>query len=286
MVGIARAAAFGTRNIDVGQELHVEADRAGAVAHWATQPSGVVGEVARLVTGGPGIGRAGEDLAQLVVNIGVSSHRGAHVGTDGCRIDELDVFDTRRIDIFHMGWQRRARYRRFERRNEAFENQRGFARPRYARHHREAAFGNDDFERFYGVNLGGGETDRPLYEEFAFRHDGQHAGFDLACQKRADARRRTAFDLPDRPLRNDPSAVGPRSGAHLDDMVGMAQYLRVVVDQHDGVSVGDQVVHNTRETCDVGRMKTDGGFVEHIHHARSTVAHCAGQLHTLPLAGG
>ena len=69
-------------------------------------------------------------------------------------------------------------------------------------------------------------------------------------------------------------------------MVGMAQYLRVVVDQHDGVSVGDQVVHNTRETCDVGRMKADGGFVEHIHHARSTVAHCAGQLHPLALAGG
>lgn len=56
---IARAAAVGTRDIDIGEELHVEADGAGAVADGTAQVAGVVGEVAGLVAVPFRVGRAG-----------------------------------------------------------------------------------------------------------------------------------------------------------------------------------------------------------------------------------
>src|SRR5699024_9729739 len=44
--GVAAALALGAVDVDVGQELHVQLDPAGAVAARATQRTGVVGEVA------------------------------------------------------------------------------------------------------------------------------------------------------------------------------------------------------------------------------------------------
>ena len=59
-----------------------------------------------------------------------------------------------------------------------------------------------------------------------------------------------------------------------------------MVDQDDGVAVGDEIVHHAGKPHDVRRMQTDRRLVEHIEDAGRAVAHCAGQLHPLALAGG
>ena len=72
-----------------GQELHVQADAAGAVAGGAAEPAGVVGKVPRLVPQGFGRRGSGKDLPQLVVDVGVGGHGGADVDADGGGVDEL-----------------------------------------------------------------------------------------------------------------------------------------------------------------------------------------------------
>lgn len=51
-----------------------------------------------------------------------------------------------------------------------------------------------------------------------------------------------------------------------------------MVDQNDGVAVGDQIVHHTGQAHDIRRVQADGRLVKHIEDAGRAVAHCAGQL--------
>ena len=77
-------------DVDVGQELDVEDDLAGAVAVPAAQRAGVVGEVAGLEARLPGIRDPRVDAAQLVHDPGVGGHGRAHIRADGSGIhDEL-----------------------------------------------------------------------------------------------------------------------------------------------------------------------------------------------------
>ena len=59
-----------------------------------------------------------------------------------------------------------------------------------------------------------------------------------------------------------------------------------MIDQNDGVAVGHQIVHHAGKPNNVGGMQPDGGLIEHIENTRCAVADGAGQLHSLPLAGG
>ena len=58
-----------------------------------------------------------------------------------------------------------------------------------------------------------------------------------------------------------------------------------MVDQNDGIAVGDQIVHHTGQAHDIRRVQADGRLVKHIEDAGRSVAHCAGQLHPLALTG-
>ena len=89
-----------------------------------------------------------------------------------------------------------------------------------------------------------------------------------------------------RALCNDAAALCAGLRPHLNDPVGFVQDLRVVIDENDGIAVRHQVVHHSGEAHDVGRVQADGRLIQHIEHAGRAVAHGAGQLHPLPLAGG
>mgnify|MGYP000361576676 FL=1 len=60
-------------------------------------------------------------------------------------------------------------------------------------------------------------------------------------------------------LRQDGAAVFTGTGAHLNEPVGIPQDLGVVIHQHDGVAVRDQVVHHAPQALDVGGVQADGG---------------------------
>ncbi len=104
-------------------------------------------------------------------------------------------------------------------------------------------------------------------------------------QERADLRGGICRDCGHRALCNDAAALCAGLRPHLNDPVGFLQDLRVVIDENDGIAVRHEVVHHSGEAHDVGRVQTDARLIEHIEHASRAVAHGAGQLHPLPLAG-
>ena len=66
----------------------------------------------------------------------------------------------------------------------------------------------------------------------------------------------------------------------------MTQHAHVMVHQHDGVAICQQVVHDAEQALHVGGVKPDRGLVQHVEHARRPVAHGTGELDALALAGG
>ena len=96
----------------------------------------------------------------------------------------------------------------------------------------------------------GGKRDRPL------------AGEELA------GRRRSALDqFPDRPLGDHGPSVDTWSGPHLDDMVGRANRVFVMLDDDDGVANVAQSFERRDHLGVVLRMEANAGLVEHVKHA-------------------
>ena len=94
---------------------------------------------------------------------------------------------------------------RFERRDQAFQDQRRLARAGYAGHDREPTLGDVDIQGLYRVQGGGGQMDRPQSKKrLLWRLRAQGSRF--PGEKRPDAGRRVLRDLGDRPLRDDPAA--------------------------------------------------------------------------------
>ena len=65
----------------------------------------------------------------------------------------------------------------------------------------------------------------------------------------------------------------------------MREHLGIVVHEDHGIAVRHEVVHHAGQSLEIGRVQADGRLVQHIEYARGAVAHRAGQLHALALAG-
>ena len=59
-----------------------------------------------------------------------------------------------------------------------------------------------------------------------------------------------------------------------------------MVHKDHGVAVRDQILHDTGQPCDIGWMQADGRLIQHVQDAGCPVADSAGELHSLPFAGG
>ena len=59
-----------------------------------------------------------------------------------------------------------------------------------------------------------------------------------------------------------------------------------MIDQENGIAVRDQIMHDTIQTHDVGRVQPDRRLVQHIEDARCPVANGSCQLHSLSFPGG
>ena len=91
------------------------------------------------------------------------------------------------------------------------------------------------------------------------------------------------LDLVYRTCSDHVTAARSGNGAHLDQIVGFRQHTCIVVDNNHGVAVIHQIAHHAHQAVDIGRMQADRRLVQHIKHARRSVAHHAGKLHTLAL---
>ena len=175
---------------------------------------------------------------------------------------------------------------RLQRRDKAFEDQRGLARAGHASDDAQPPLGKFHFQRVYGVDGPGGKAQPPEVKQRLFARQLPRSGGSRLAEEGADPGIGVGGQLRHRSLRDDMPAGRARARAHFHQMVGFGEYLRVVIDQQHGIAVGHQIAHHAREADDVGGMQADGRLVQHVEHAGCAVAHSAGKLHPLPLAGG
>ena len=90
-----------------------------------------------------------------------------------------------------------------------------------------------------------------------------------------------------RALRDDAAAAFAAFGAHVDDVVGVADDVEVVLDDDDGVAEVGEAVEDFEELADVVEVEAGGGLVEEIEGAAGlALAELAGELHALGFAAG
>ena len=85
---------------------------------------------------------------------------------------------------------------------------------------------------------------------------------------------------------DDPTACIPTAGAHIDDIVGVSDHVKVMLDDDDGRTVVQQRLKNTEQHANIQRMQADGRLIEHKDGVRLRPADLAGELKPLCLAAG
>ena len=82
-------------------------------------------------------------------------------------------------------------------------------------------------------------------------------------------------------LGHQPPAALARAGANVDDVVGTADGVLVVLHHHQRVALGAQLVQRVEQDVVVARVQADGGLVQHIAHALQVAAQLRGQADAL-----
>ena len=87
-----------------------------------------------------------------------------------------------------------------------------------------------------------------------------------------------------RSLRHNPSAALAGTGADVDDVVGAAYGVFVMLDHHQRVAALAQFAQGAQQDLVVTRMQADGRLVQHIANALQIAAQLRGQPDALRLA--
>ena len=219
------------------------------------------------------------------MEIGIGCHGGADIDSDGRCINQLDLMNSRRLHGADVLRQGRTLSGSGQAGNETFQNQCGFTGTGDPGYYRQTAFGNGNLQGFYRVNGAGGKLDGSRVKQLRFLGVGAGNG-SCTPEKWPDFGIQIGGNRVDSALGNDISAAGTGFRTHFNQPIRLIQNLSVVVHQNDGVSVGNQVFHHTVQPHNIGRVQTDGRFIQHIQHPGGAVSNCPGQLHSLPLSGG
>ena len=114
--------------------------------------------------------------------------------------------------------------------------------------------------------------------------DGRDLHAAPARQERPGHRRRLGLDVGDRPLGHHPAAVLARARAHVDDVVGAADHLLVVLDHQHRVALVAEPLQGADQLPVVALVQPDGGLVEDVEHAHEARPDLGGQPDPLGLA--
>ncbi len=87
-------------------------------------------------------------------------------------------------------------------------------------------------------------------------------------------------------LRDDPPAVHAGARAEVDDVVGLADRVLVVLDDDDRVAEVAQPHERVEQSLVVALVQADRGLVEDVHHADQPGADLAREPDALRLAAG
>ena len=208
-------------DVHVGQELHVQTDGAGAVAGGTAQGAGVVGEVSGLVPQGLGLGAAGVDLPQLVVDVGVGGHGGADIEADGGGVDELHPPDAIRLHRQDVVRQPAPGDVGLQTGDQALQDQGRLPGPGHPGDHGEPPLGDVRLQGLHCVDGPGGQVDAPILEQLFLAASLPYPDLGLSRQEGPDLGGGVRRHVGHRPLGQDPATLRPRLGPHLDEPVGV-----------------------------------------------------------------
>ena len=102
----------------------------------------------------------------------------------------------------------------------------------------------------------------------------------------AGQRRRARLDLRGRALRDDLAAVHAGAGPEVDDVVGLADRLLVVLDDDHRVAEVAQAMQRVEQALVVALVQADRGLVEDVHDADQARADLAREPDALGFAAG
>ena len=252
---------------DVGQEVHLDLLDALALARLAAPALHVEREAAGLVSADLRLGNERPDAADLVedarVGRGVRPRRAA----DRRLVDLDDARDRgESLDARAVGRRRAlAGDLRLRRREEDVVHERRLARTRHARD------ADDPAEREVDVDLPQVVRARALHRD---RARGVERTPPRGWQDRAATRevlageaRRMRGDAREVARGDERAAVAAGAGADVEDPVGRAHHVLVVLDDDDGVARVREAAQRSDEAVVVALVEADRRFVEHVADA-------------------
>ena len=83
---------------------------------------------------------------------------------------------------------------------------------------------------------------------------------------------------------DDLAAMDAGAGAHVDDMVGVADRVLVMLDDEHGVAEAAEALERYEQAVIVALVEADRRLVEDVEHARQARADLAGEADALALA--
>src|SRR4051794_5380543 len=268
---VAGALAHLTRYVHVGEEVHLDLDRAVALARLAAAALHVEREAPGQIAAHLRFLRAGEERADLVEDAGVRSRVRTRCATDRRLVDVDDLveclgaFDllvpagnlTRAVDLLH------------QRGVKDVADERALPAAAHARDCDETAERDLDVDLLQVV-LAGAAHGEPVVARFA----PQRGYLDLALPRQVlpGDRLLGLQHVLDRARDDDLAAVLPRARTDVDHVIGDTDRLFVVLDDDHGVAEVAQPHERLDEPAIVALVQTDRRLVEHVEHTDEAAA--------------
>ena len=280
------ALALGAGDVHVREKLHLDLFKALALARLAASALNIEREGTRRIATHPRQFGLRQEPPHRVKRLGIGQQVGTRRGADGRLIDKNNIGQL----VAAQNSAARARDTDrlpallFEAAIQHVFHQRRFARAGHAGQTHQPAEGNGDIDilKIMRARALDGQplffSDRPA---FVRERNGQPAGQVLTGQGLL------VFEQPGiRPVEHDLAAFFTGQGAQVDDIIGLANNLRVVLDHHDRIPVVAQVLQNTDQTLTVARMQANRRFVQNIQGVDQSGTNRRGQVHPFQLAAG
>src|SRR5271170_6919172 len=284
---VAGAAAFLAGQFNIGEELHLDGDGAITFADIAASAGDVEGEVSGGVAAALGFGLRGEELADGIEGLDVGHRVRARGASDGVLVDEDNVVEA--LDAFQLfvevGWVGSFAFTQLVR-NGAVEdivNERGLARSRDAGDADEHVQRYLDIDALEVVAACAAQLEAFLSGFTAARGNGDG---ELSVELAAGDGVRVALDLFNGSGGEDAAAELACSRTEVEEIVGGADHVRVVLYDEDGVAEVAEVVEDADELGSVARVQADGWLIEDVERAYELRSERGGELDALRFSSG
>ena len=280
---VAQPAALLAGDVDVGQEVHLHAQRAIALAGLAASALDVEAEAPGTVAAHLGGGGHGKEVADRREGVGVGRGVAARCPPDRALVDLDHLVQV--LDAGHLPEGARQLLGAVKVPREMLAqdlvDQRALARAGNAGHADEAAQRKRDTDvaQVVGARPLDPQPVRPRLDASCGRADAPPAGHVVGRERAGVGEQPRAIALVDHL-----AAVAPGAGAEVDDVVGRADHRLVVLDDDDRVAARLKLAQHGDQPRVVARVQADRRLVEHVEHAHEPRADLRGEADALHLA--